>query len=55
MSITDESAQELKGILQEDFKKEVSQEQARKFGEWILQLYAHLQNNQIEELNADSS
>jgi hypothetical protein len=32
----------LRKILQQDLKRKVSEEEARKIGKWILRFYAHL-------------
>lgn len=42
MKLTDKSVEELREILQEDSHTDVTHEQARKFGKWILLLYSHL-------------
>lgn len=42
MKLTNESVEELRAILQEDSHTDITHEQARKFGKWILLLYSHL-------------
>lgn len=45
MPISDESVKELRKILKKDLNKNVSVKQARRFGEWILKFYSHLNEN----------
>lgn len=53
MNITDKSAKELQDILQTDLNRQISVQQARRFGEWILRFYSHLQNKNGTSMNAD--
>lgn len=45
----------LQKILQDDLGQQVSMQQARKVGEWILRFYSHLQDEDTEDVNTDSS
>lgn len=49
--LTNESVTELKGILEKDTGVQISQKQARKFGEWILKFYSHLGTNKVDKTN----
>lgn len=54
MKLTDNSVRDLRGILQKDLNRQISSEQTRKFGEWILKFYSHLaENKNGTSMNAD--
>ena len=46
MNITDDSVAELRRILKKDSGMKVSTARARRIGEWLIQFYSHLSDNQ---------
>jgi hypothetical protein len=55
VNITDKSAKELQAILQSDLNQQISVQQARRLGEWILRFYSHLQNKSGTGMNPDGN
>ena len=51
MLLSTNSVDELKEILHKDLGKDITREQARKFGEWILKFYSHLAASEADKTN----
>ncbi len=51
MNITDKSADSLKQILNDEHDKDITTEQARRLGKWLVGFYQHL-GSPIEEEEA---